>query len=123
MKQLREMFGEEEGEEEGEGNRDEETEAEEGGEGKASIVFSRMRKQGAYSLYNPHSKYPFIFALEPYVVFALGLVITAVIVIRSLANGDAMSKDLSILWILISLYIIISTGAGTYFSEKAPEEE
>lgn len=89
---------------------------------RGNTILKRMREQGIYSLYNPHAKYPAIFAIEPYIIFGLAVVISIIIVIRSAAQGEPFSKGLSAMWIVMSLYIIITTGMGTYMSEKVPEE-
>lgn len=85
--------------------------------------FQKMRENGTYSIYNPHSEgfYKF-FSVEPYVLLLIGIFMSIAITVSNLANKEDPTKPLCIIWIMLAVWVFLSTALGlsgkkTYFSD------
>ena len=76
---------------------------------------SSIGKNGRLFFYNALAEDGGIFLVEPYIWFLIGLIISIILLVRS--DGENMSSELSTLWIVFGIAIIIVFGFGKFKSE------
>lgn len=85
--------------------------------------FQKMKDNGTYSIYNPHSEgFYKVFSVEPYVLLLIGIFMSIVITVSNLANKEDPTKPLCVIWITLAVWVFLSTALGlsgkkTYFSD------